>query len=89
MNLYKFSQVNNNETGVFFSRSDDATLYRESFEKAQRIIRISDGVRISLEKITTPTVAAAKPKESNKQAQNNDNKLTSLKIAKKHKMKTK
>jgi phosphatidylserine/phosphatidylglycerophosphate/cardiolipin synthase-like enzyme len=89
MNLYEFSQVNNNEMGVFFSRSDDATLYRESFEEAQRIIRISDEVRMSLEKVTTPNVATEKPKESNKQAQNNDNKLTSSKIAKKHKMKTK
>ena len=90
MNLYEFSQVNNNEMGVFFSRSDDVALYRESFEEAQRIIRISDEVRMSLEKVTSPGVAATKnTKESNKQAKNNDNKLTSSKLAKKHKLKTK
>ena len=90
MNLYEFSQVNNNEMGVFFSRSDDASLYRESFDEAQRIIRISDEVRMSLENISSPGVAATEnAKESNRQAKNNDNKLTSSKLAKKHKLKTK
>ena len=90
MNLYEFSQVNNNEMGVFFSRSDDAILYRESFEEAQRIIRISDEVRMSLEKVTaSDTATIQNAKESNKKHKNNDNKLTSSKLAKKHKMKTK
>lgn len=51
LNLYEFSQVNNNEMGVFFSRNDDSELYKEAYEEAQRIIRISEEVRISLEKI--------------------------------------
>ena len=51
LNLYEFSQVNNNEMGVLIRRDDDAELYRDTWEEAQRIIRISDEVRISLEKV--------------------------------------
>lgn len=51
LNLYEFSQVNNNEMGVLIRRDEDADLYRDAWEEAQRIIRISDEVRISLEKI--------------------------------------
>jgi phosphatidylserine/phosphatidylglycerophosphate/cardiolipin synthase-like enzyme len=53
LNLYEFSQVNNNEMGVMFRRSDDAELYKDAYEEAQRIIRISDEVRISLERVET------------------------------------
>jgi len=53
LNLYEFSQINNNEMGVAVSREEDLELYRETYEEAQRIIRISDEVRISLEKVTS------------------------------------
>lgn len=46
LNLYEFSQVNNNEMGVLISRAEDAELYREAYDEAQRIIRVSDEVRI-------------------------------------------
>jgi phosphatidylserine/phosphatidylglycerophosphate/cardiolipin synthase-like enzyme len=49
LNLYEFSQVNNNEMGVLISRGDDPALYKDAYEEAQRIIRISDEIRISLE----------------------------------------
>lgn len=51
LNLYEFSQVNNNEMGVLFRRADDTELYKDAYEEAQRIIRISDEVRISLERV--------------------------------------
>lgn len=51
LNLYEFSQVNNNEMGILIRRSEDAQLYKDAYEEAQRIIRISDEVRISLERI--------------------------------------
>jgi len=51
LNLYEFSQVNNNEMGVVVSRSEDIELYKDAYEEAKRIIRISDEVRISLEKV--------------------------------------
>lgn len=57
LNLYEFSQVNNNEMGILIRRSDDAALYKDAYEEAQRIIRISDEVRISLERVTAPSDA--------------------------------
>lgn len=54
LNLYEFSQVNNNEMGVLIYRNEDAKLYADTYEEAQRIIRISDEVRMSLEKVDNP-----------------------------------
>lgn len=54
LNLYEFSQVNNNEMGVLIYRNEDAKLYADTYEEAQRIIRISDEVRMSLEKVIEP-----------------------------------
>ena len=51
LNLYEFSQVNNNEMGVLINRNEDSKLYADTYDEAQRIIRISDEVRMSLEKI--------------------------------------
>ncbi len=51
LNLYEFSQVNNNEMGVLLSRAEDNDVYMDAFNEAQRIIRISEEVRISLEKV--------------------------------------
>jgi hypothetical protein len=48
LNLYEFSQVNNNEMGVYIER-DDGALYQDAYAEAQRIIRISDEVKISLD----------------------------------------
>ena len=64
LNLYEFSQINNNEMGILIRRDDDAELYKDTYEEAQRIIRISDEVRISLERVsssTTPEAPAAEP----------------------------
>lgn len=51
LNLYEFSQVNNNEMGVLIRRSESPDLYKEAYEEAQRIIRISDEIRISVETV--------------------------------------
>ncbi|MCE9934477.1 phospholipase D family protein [Aeromonas salmonicida] len=51
LNLYEFSQVNNNEMGVLIQRSGDGELYRDAYNEAQRIIRVSEEVRITLERI--------------------------------------
>ena len=37
--------------GVLIYRNEDAKLYADTYEEAQRIIRISDEVRMSLEKV--------------------------------------
>ena len=52
LNLYEFSQVNNNEMGVLIRRADDHDLYKDAYEEAQRIIRVSEEVRISLERVS-------------------------------------
>lgn len=86
LNLYEFSQVNNNEMGVYISRDGDSEIYRDAYEEAQRIIRVSDEIRISLEKVDKDTSETAENAESSEQA--DDIKLTSSKLAKKHGMKT-
>ncbi|MES2899537.1 MAG: phospholipase D family protein [Pseudomonadota bacterium] len=87
LNLYEFSQVNNNEMGILVRRSDDAELYRDTYEEAQRIIRISDEVRISLERVApaAPTVVAAQEALVDEDAAG---KLTSSKLAQKLGIKT-
>ena len=62
LNLYEFSQVNNNEMGILIRRAEDVELYREAYEEAQRIIRISDEVRISMERVA-PSEAATDDSE--------------------------
>lgn len=51
LNLYEFSQVNNNEMGVLIERESDGELFRDAYEEAQRIVRVSDEVRMSFEKV--------------------------------------
>ncbi len=80
LNLYEVSQVNNNEMGIAVSRTDDSELYREAYEEAQRIIRISDEVRISLEKISSESENKVK---NNSEVNEKQSKLTTSKLAKK------
>lgn len=54
MNLYDFSQVNNNEMGVFIEREIEPDLYRDTYDEAQRLIRVSEQVRLSAEKVEEP-----------------------------------
>lgn len=42
LNLYEFSQVNNNEMGILLDKQDDPELYRDAYDEALRIIRISE-----------------------------------------------
>jgi phosphatidylserine/phosphatidylglycerophosphate/cardiolipin synthase-like enzyme len=64
MNLYDFSQVNNNEMGVYIEREHEPDLYAAAYEEAQRLIRISDQVRLSAEKVEdAPKQSPARPKD--------------------------
>ena len=83
LNLYEFSQVNNNEMGVLIRRSDDAELYKDAYEEAQRIIRISDEVRITLERVTTEARADGDGKADSEEATDKAEKLTTSKLAQK------
>jgi len=75
MNLYEFSQVNNNEMGILVKRDEEPELYREIFDEAQRLIRISDEVRLSADKIDEVPVV-------DKPAADAFDKLTTSRIAK-------
>lgn len=75
LNLYEFSQVNNNEMGVLIRRSEDAQLYRDVYEESQRIIRISEEVRISLARVEQDSGDA-------NDSEATGTKLTSSKLAK-------
>lgn len=81
LNLYEFSQVNNNEMGVLIRRSEDADLYRDAYEEAQRIIRVSEEVRISLERVAYDSDAKSEEDDQT-------TKLTSSKLAQKLGLKT-
>lgn len=54
MNLYDFSQVNNQEMGIYVSKADDPQLYDDIYNEARRLIRISEEIRVSVEKIIEP-----------------------------------
>jgi phosphatidylserine/phosphatidylglycerophosphate/cardiolipin synthase-like enzyme len=82
LNLYEFSQINNNEMGVLINRTEDAEVYKGAYEEAQRIIRISDEVRISLELVDRETGAPPTNDEEK------TGKLTTSRLAKKLGMKT-
>lgn len=82
LNLYEFSQINNNEMGVLIQRSEDAELYKDAYEEAQRIIRISEEVRITLERVTSESENKQEGDESN------SGKLTTSKLAQKLGIKT-
>lgn len=94
LNLYEFSQINNNEMGILIRRDDDAELYKDTYEEAQRIIRISDEVRISMERVSTADeepAASDNADTSDDEARpsgNGPQKLSTSKIAQKHGMKT-
>lgn len=68
--------------GVHLSRSDDPKLYRDAYDEAQRIIRISDEIRISLEKVTK------EPESQQESEESNGEKLTTSKLAQKFGVKT-
>lgn len=82
LNLYEFSQVNNNEMGVLISRTEDSELYKDAYEEAQRIIRVSDEIRITLEKVSQKDVSDEPESEDNLE------KIATSKLARKHKVST-
>jgi phosphatidylserine/phosphatidylglycerophosphate/cardiolipin synthase-like enzyme len=88
LNLYEFSQVNNNEMGILIQRGEDSQLYKDAYEEAQRIIRISDEVRISLERVSSEPEASTAEADKGTDAEAAGDKLTSSKIAAKLGMKT-
>lgn len=60
MNLYEFSQVNNNEMGIYVVKETDPVLYNEIYEEVKRLIRVSDEIIVSVEKAPTKTTSPIK-----------------------------
>jgi len=52
LNLYDFSQANNQEMGILFAKSTEPDLYQSVSQEALRIIRISGGE--APERVATP-----------------------------------
>lgn len=77
LNLYEFSQINNNEMGVLISKADDTDLYRGAFEEAKRLLRISKEARFS------PQREKVNPAQQQSQATDSDGKLSTSKLARK------
>ena len=71
--------------GIAIKRSEDHQLYMDAYEEAQRIIRISDEVRMSLEKVNVSEQSL----ESNHISGVEQVKISSSKLAKKLGVKTK
>ena len=51
MNLYEFSQANNNEMGIYVLKENEDKLFNDIYSEASRLIRISDEIKTSVEKV--------------------------------------
>ena len=96
LNLYEFSQVNNNEMGVYIDRDTDPELYKETYDEALRIIRISEEVKIAYDRVPQSENAADQKTYLNDSAvlsdeenadgeSSNNSFLTTSKLGSKHK----
>lgn len=84
LNLYEFSQVNNNEMGVLITKQEDNKVYQDTLDEAQRIIRISEEIRISFEKVEAAVENINETAETTREFQ----KLTTAKLAERLGIKT-
>jgi hypothetical protein len=73
LNLYDFSQANNQEMGILFTKASEPDLYQSVSQEALRIIRISGGIA-EQPVASTPRVEEAEPAYG---------KLTTAKLAEK------
>lgn len=81
LNLYEFSMVNNNEMGILLDRNEDGAIYRDAYEEAQRIVRISEEVRITLERVDNAGAEIAVPVAPAAPEKPATGKLTTAKLA--------
>ncbi|WP_295385017.1 hypothetical protein [uncultured Thiodictyon sp.] len=67
--------------GVFVDRDQEPDLYRETYEEAQRLIRVSEEVRLAAEKVDSPKDEGREPAAAPAE-ENGFDKLTTSKLAK-------
>lgn len=51
MNLYEFSQINNNEMGIHITKEKDPELYNDVIAEAQRLLKVSEEIIVTVQKI--------------------------------------
>ena len=71
MNLYEFSQQNNNEMGIWLSKAQDADLYNATLEEVQRLLTISEEIRVTVKKVTADTPPKTEKKSVETKQTNN------------------
>ena len=54
MNLYEFSQVNNDEMGILVSAQEEPDLYKNIYDECMRIVRRSEEIRVTVAKVDAP-----------------------------------
>lgn len=64
MNLYEFSQVNNHEMGVLVDRRKSNELYRQIYDEAMRIVRLSDEIRVKVDRVPKASAGGPQPDEA-------------------------
>lgn len=70
MNLYEFSQQNNNEMGIYVTKENDSDLYNEIYEESMRLVRISDEIKITISRVPKDKPKKAKLKKFKTAASN-------------------
>ena len=65
MNLYEYSQINNNEMGIYIDKTEDEQLYNDVLTDANRLIRISQEIKVTVATVPKsndePTEKTTKP----------------------------
>lgn len=67
---------------IIILRDEDGQLYKDAYEEAQRIIRISEEIRISLERVTIEAEAPSRTDDRATEAPSPEGKLASSKSRK-------
>ncbi len=86
LNLHELSHAVGNEIGVLISKDDDEELFQSLADEADRIIRISDEVRMSFEKVRR--VSEESVSEGADDQEGVGSKLSTSRLAKKLGLKT-
>jgi hypothetical protein len=85
LDLCDFNQANNNEMGILIARDEDPDLFQNAKNEVERIIRMSDEVRMSFEKVKRVTEDNA---PNSDEEQEGVGKLSTSRLAKKLGLKT-
>jgi hypothetical protein len=85
LRLYELSHAHNTEMGVLISREEDAALFESISDEAERILRVSEEVRMSFEKVKRLNEDTA---PNGDEDQNSIGKLSTSRLAKKLGLKT-